>query len=54
MTKNKFNKIQSIVFIEAKINKVRTNVDGEEFTLDDAESLLEGIINGKIKRSEAK
>ena len=54
MTKNKFNKIQSIVFIEAKINKLKTNVDREEFMLDDAESLLEGIINGKIKRSEAK
>ena len=47
MTKNRFNEIQSIL-TEAKKNKLRTRVDGKEFALDDAESLLESKINGKI------
>ena len=39
---------------EAKRNELKTSVEGKEFTLDDAESLLEGIINGRINGSEAK
>ena len=53
VTKNRFNEIRSIV-TEAKINKLKTSLDRDEFMLDDVESLLEGTINGKIKRSEAK
>ena len=53
MTKNRFNEIWSIV-TEVKKNKLKTSLDGKEFTLDDAESLLEGIINRKTNGSEAK
>ena len=41
--KNGFNETQSIA-TENKNNKLKTSVDREEFTLDDEESLLEGII----------
>ena len=53
MTKNRFNEIWSIV-TEVKKNKLKTSLDGKEFTLDDAESLLEGIISRKIDETEAK
>ena len=53
VTKNRFNEIWSIV-TEVKKNKLKTSLDGKEFTLDDAESLLEGIINRKTNGSEAK
>ena len=46
-----FNEILSIV-TEAKKNGFKTNVDGREITLDNAESLLKGIGSGKIDRSE--
>ena len=46
-----FNEILSIV-TEAKNNGFKTNVDGREITLDNAESLLKGIGSGKIDRSE--
>ena len=48
VTKNRFNGIGSII-TEAKKNKSKTIVDGKEFTLDNAESLLKVISNGKIK-----
>ena len=47
VTKNRFNRIRSII-TEAKKNKSKTTVDGKEFTLDNAESLLKVISNGKI------
>ena len=47
VTKNRFNGIGSII-TEVKKNKSKTIVDGKEFTLDNAESLLKVISNGKI------
>ena len=37
---------------EAKIDALKTSADGREFTLDNAESLLKGLINGKIDGRE--
>ena len=42
------------IVTEAKNNKLKTNTNKKEFTLDNAESLLKGLINGKIDGSEAK
>ena len=38
----------------AKNNGFRTNVDGREITLDNAESLLKDLENGKIDGSKYK
>ena len=51
--KIRFNEIQSVV-TEAKNNKLKTDVDGKEFTLGKAESLLKDIGRGKIDKSEFK
>ena len=53
VSEERFNEILSIV-TEAKNNGFKTNVDGREITLDNAESLLKGIGSGKIDRSEFK
>ena len=37
---------------EAKIDGLKTSADGREFTLDNAESLLKGLISGKIDERE--
>ena len=42
------------IVTEAKNNKLKTNTNKKEFTLDNAESLLKGLINGKIDGSKAK
>ena len=48
-----FNEILSIV-TKAKNVGLKTNVDGREITLDNAERLPKGIANGKINGSEFK
>ena len=53
VSKGRSNEILSLV-TEAKNNKLKTRVDKKEFTLDDAESLPKGLVNGKIDGSEAK
>ena len=47
------NEILSLV-TEAKNNKLKTRVDKKEFTLDNAESLLKGLVSGKIDGNEGK
>ena len=49
VSKTRFNEILSII-TEAKNNGLKVNVDGEDITLDKAESLLKGI-NSKKKWS---
>ena len=49
----RFNKILSII-TEAKNNGLKANVDGEEITLDKAESLLKDISLKKMDRLEIK
>ena len=53
VSKERFNGILSTV-TKAKNNGFKTNVDGKEITLDNAESLLKGIGNGIIDRREFK
>ena len=53
VSKKIFNGILSTV-TKAKNNGFKTNVDGKEITLDNAESLLKGIGNGIIDRREFK
>ena len=49
----RFNEILSII-TEAKNNGLKANVDGEEITLDKAESLLKEISSKKMDRLEIK
>ena len=42
------------IFTEAKNNGLKANVDGEEITLDKAESLLKDMSSKKINRHEFK
>ena len=51
--KGKFNEILNII-TKARNNGLKTNVDGREITLDNAESLLKGIAKGKINGNEFK
>ena len=51
--KERFNEILSTI-TEAKNDGLKTNVDGREIALDNAESLLKGIASGKINGSEFK
>ena len=53
VSKKRFNEILSTV-TEAKNNRFNTNVDGREITLDNAESLLKDVGNGKIDKREFK
>ena len=53
VSKERFNEILRIV-TEVENNKLKTSVGKKEFTLDDTESLLKGLINRKINGSEAK
>ena len=53
VSEKRFNEILSII-TEAKNNGLKVNVDGEEITLDKAESLLKGISSKKINRREFK
>ena len=53
VSEEKLNEILSTV-TEAKNNGFKTNVDGREITLDNAESLLKSIGSGKIDRREFK
>ena len=53
VSEKRFNEILSTV-TEAKNNGFKTNVDGREITLDNAESLLKGIGSGKINKREFK
>ena len=46
VTKNRFDEKQSIV-TKAKKNKLKTQADGKEFTLDNVESLLKEISTRK-------
>ena len=51
--KGKFNEILNII-TKAKNNGLKTNVDGREITLDNAESLLKGIVSKKMNKNEFK
>ena len=51
VSKKRFNEILSMI-TEAKNNGLKVNVDGEEITLDKAESLLKGISSKKINEHE--
>ena len=51
VSKTRFNEILSII-TEAKNNGLKVNVDGEEITLDKAESLLKGINSKKVNIHE--
>ena len=51
VSKTRFNEILSKI-TEAKNNGLKTNVDGEEITLDKAESLLKDINSKKINKDE--
>ena len=53
VSKERFNEILSTI-TEAKNDGLKTNVDGREIALDNAESLLKGIASGKINGSEFK
>ena len=53
VSKERFNDILSII-TKAKSDGLKTNVNGKEITLDDAESLLKGIVSGKMNRSDFK
>ena len=53
VSEKRFNEILSII-TEAKNNGLKVNVDGEEITLDKAESLLKGIGSKKRNRHEFK
>ena len=53
VSEKRFNEILSTV-TEVKNNGFKTNVDGREITLDNAESLLKGIGSGKINKREFK
>ena len=53
VSKTRFNEILSKI-TEAKNNGLKTNVDGEEITLDKAESLLKDINSKKINKDEFK
>ena len=48
-SKERFNEILNII-TKAKSDGLKTNVDGRETTLDNAESLLKGIASGKNKQ----
>ena len=52
-SKTRFNEILSII-TEAKNNGLKANVDGEEITLDKAESLLKGRSSKKINKHDFK
>ena len=52
-SEKRFNEILSII-TEAKNNVLKANVDGQEITLDKAESLLKDIGSKKINRHEIK
>ena len=53
VSKERFNEILSTI-TEAKNDGLKTNVDGREIALDNAESLLKGIASGKINGNEFK
>ena len=53
VSKERFNEILSTI-TEAKNDGLKTNVDGREIALDNAESLLKGIASRKINGSEFK
>ena len=51
MTKSRFNEIQSII-TEAKESGLSTKIGNKKITLDNAERLVEGIVNEKIIRKK--
>ena len=53
VSKKRFNEILSII-TEAKNNGLKANVDGEEITLDKAESLLKDMSSKKMNGHEFK
>ena len=53
VSKEVFNEILSII-TKVKNNRLKSNVDGKEITLDNAESLLKGIASEKIIRYQFK
>ena len=53
VSKDKFNEILSII-TKGKNFGLKTNVDGKEIILDNAESFLKSIVSGKINGIEFK
>ena len=53
VSEKRFNEILSII-TEAKNNRLKTNVDEREIILDNAESLVKDVSNGKIDKREFK
>ena len=53
VNKERFNEILNII-TKAKNDEFKTNVDGRETTIDNAESLLKDILSGKINKSQFK
>ena len=53
ISEKRFNDILSTV-TKAKNDRLKTNVNGREITLDNTESLLKDIGNGLIDRNESK
>ena len=53
VSQKRFNEILSAV-TKAKNNRLKTNVDGRDITLDNVESLLKDTASGKIDGSEFK
>ena len=47
MTKSRINETK-IIITEGKNRKLKTTIDGKQFTLDCAENLVEDIMNGNI------
>ena len=47
ISRERFNEILSTI-TKAKTDWLKTNVDGREITLDNAESLLKGIVSKKV------
>ena len=53
LREERFNEILSII-TEAKNNRIKTNVDGREIILHNAESLVKDVSSGKIDKREFK
>ena len=53
VSEERFDKILSTV-TKAKIDELKTNVDGRQITLDNAESLLKDLGDGILDRHEFK
>ena len=53
VTKSRFNKIRSMI-TKSKKSGLKTSIGNKKITLHDTEKLVDGIIRGKINKSEAR